>query len=145
VKVDTILSYCRYNLLIKDMDQQLTPLARCKKIGLINASPLLMGILTEAGPPPWHPAPARTKLVGAKIVELCWRNGVRVADVALRLCLDHDYVSTTLVGMSTIRQVEENIRASACVVTPELIEQIRKMVDPGAGFTWTSGREVNTP
>ena len=27
-------------------------------LGLINASPLHMGILTEAGPPAWHPAPA---------------------------------------------------------------------------------------
>ena len=88
VEVDSILSYCRYNLLIRDMDDRLTPLAKCKRIGLINASPLLMGILTEAGPPPWHPAPPSVKLAGAQIVELCKRNGVRVADVALRFCLD---------------------------------------------------------
>jgi L-galactose dehydrogenase len=144
VKVDTILSYCRYNLLINDMDERLTPLARCKKIGLINASPLLMGILTEAGPPPWHPAPARTKRVGARIVELCRLHGVRAADVALRFCLDHDYVSTTLVGMSTTRQVEDNIRASAFEIAPELMEQIRKMVEPVGDFTWPSGGEVRT-
>src|SRR5580704_15341428 len=44
--VDAILSYCRYNLLITDMDDVLTPFAERNGIGLINASPLHMGILT---------------------------------------------------------------------------------------------------
>jgi L-galactose dehydrogenase len=144
VGVDTILSYCRYNLLIRDMDERLTPLARCRKIGLINAAPLLMGILTEAGPPSWHPAPASLKLAGAKIVELCRGNGVAAASVALRFCFDHDYVATTLAGMSTRRQVEENVKASALAGTPEMMEQIRKIAEPVASFTWPSGREVNT-
>jgi len=26
------------------------------QVGLINASPLSMGLLTQEGPPPWHPA-----------------------------------------------------------------------------------------
>jgi L-galactose dehydrogenase len=143
--VDTILSYCRYNLLIRDMDERLTPLARCRKIGLINASPLLMGILTEAGPPPWHPAPASLKLAGAKIVELCRRNGVAAARVALRFCLDHDYVATTLSGMSTTRQVEENVKSCAFACGPEMMEQIQKIVEPVANLTWPSGRKVNTP
>ena len=55
--VDTILSYCRYNLLSSDMDSMLTPFARAQGIGLINASPLHMGILTTNGAPAWHPAP----------------------------------------------------------------------------------------
>jgi L-galactose dehydrogenase len=142
--VDTILSYCRYNLLIRDMDERLTPLARCGKIGLINASPLLMGILTESGPPPWHPAPASLKLAGAKIVELCRANGVAAARVALRFCFDHDYVATTLAGMSTTRQVEENLKASVFAGAPEIMEQIRKIAEPVANLAWPSGREVNT-
>jgi L-galactose dehydrogenase len=143
-QVDTILSYCRYNLLIRDMDEELTPLARCKGIGLINAAPLLMGILTEAGPPTWHPAPESFKLAGAKIVELCRRNGVRVADVALRFCLDYDYVATTLVGMSSTRQVEENVKACAYAGSPGMMQQIRKIVEPLANLSWPSGRKVNT-
>ncbi|KAK5985690.1 hypothetical protein GCK32_021834 [Trichostrongylus colubriformis] len=27
-----------------------------KGIGVLNGSPLSMGLLTERGPPPWHPA-----------------------------------------------------------------------------------------
>src|SRR4051812_18756701 len=42
VDVDTILSFCRYNLMIDDMDEILTPLCRAERIGLINAAPLHM-------------------------------------------------------------------------------------------------------
>src|SRR5436305_4610230 len=43
--VDIILSYCRYNLMVNDMDILLTPFARERGIGLINAWPLHMGLL----------------------------------------------------------------------------------------------------
>src|SRR5580698_857795 len=59
--VDVILSYCRYNLLITDMDELLTPFAMEHGVGLINASPLAMGMLTKQGPPAWHPAPAELR------------------------------------------------------------------------------------
>ena len=54
--VDTILSYCRYSLLNTDMLRVLAPLAEAQGVGLLNASPMMMGLLTEGGPPPWHPA-----------------------------------------------------------------------------------------
>jgi L-galactose dehydrogenase len=41
--VDSILSYCRYYLMVRDMDTILTPLVNEQSIGLINASPLHMG------------------------------------------------------------------------------------------------------
>src|SRR5881394_2523033 len=36
VEVDTILSYCHYNLMVTDMDEVLTPFVKGKGIGLIN-------------------------------------------------------------------------------------------------------------
>ncbi|MBC7812045.1 MAG: aldo/keto reductase, partial [Burkholderiales bacterium] len=56
--LDTILSYCHYTL----YDTTLTGFissAKSRKlnVGIINASALGMGLLTEQGPPSWHPAP----------------------------------------------------------------------------------------
>jgi len=56
-----VLSFSHYNLMITDMDDVLTPFAKRNGIGLINAAGLHMGILTEAGPPAWHPAPAEVR------------------------------------------------------------------------------------
>ena len=70
-EIDTVLSYCRYNLLDTTMDDILTPVVKKKSIGLINASPLHMRILTEKGAPDWHPAPEKV-LKGAKeAIQFC--------------------------------------------------------------------------
>jgi L-galactose dehydrogenase len=107
--VDAILSYCRYNLLITDMDDLLTPFAKLHGIGLINASPLHMGILTPNGPPPWHPASPEVKEAGREMVRFCEQQGVPASHLALQFCLAHPYVATTLAGMSTVDQVRQNV------------------------------------
>jgi len=56
VEVDTVLSFCHYNLMITDLDESLAPHCQSANIGLINASPLHMGLLTTKGGPEWHPA-----------------------------------------------------------------------------------------
>ena len=58
-EVETILSYCRYNLMDTSLDDILTPVTKARGIGLINASPLHMRVLTDKGAPAWHPAPRR--------------------------------------------------------------------------------------
>jgi L-galactose dehydrogenase len=143
VPLDTILSFCHYNLMADDMDQRLTPLCRARGIGLINAAPLHMGILTEKGPPDWHPASDAVKSAGRGIVKLCQSAGVSASDVALRFCLDHPYVSTTVVGMCRPVEIEQNLRAMAQTTDPALLEQIAKIVAPVKNQIWLQGRPEN--
>lgn len=59
--VDVILSYCHYG--INDLTlADLLPYLKSKGIGVISASPLAMGLLTENGPPEWHPASEELKV-----------------------------------------------------------------------------------
>ncbi len=141
--VDAVLSYCRYNLMITDLDELLTPVARDRGIALVNASPLHMGLLTERGAPSWHPAPDKVKQVGREVAALCRAHGVCAADVALRFCLDHPYVSTTLVGMADPNHVMENIRALDFPLDPELMRQVQVLVAPVKNLIWPSGRPEN--
>ena len=140
--VDVVLSYCRYNLFITDMDRLLTPSLRERGLGLINASPLLMGVLTDQGAPAWHPAAPGLKQAGAVAAAVCRRRGIAVSGLALQFCLDHPYVSTTLVGMSTAAQVEENVRVAAAPVDTRQIEEIRQLLAPVA-TPWPSGKPEN--
>lgn len=137
--LDSILSYCRFNLMVRDMDTFLTPLARRKSIGLINASPLHMGLLSPGGPPAWHPAPASIRAEGQRASEICRARGVRLAEVALRFCLAHPYVSTTLVGMSTTRQLEENLRALEPADDASVIAEIDAALGPNVNYVWPAG------
>ena len=138
-QVDTILSYCRYNLLITDMDDVLTPFCRDRGIGLINASPLHMRLLTDTGAPDWHPAPDEVKQAGQRAAELCRAAGANISDVAMRFCLDHPYVATVLVGMSKQRHVERNLAAMQFQPDPELMAAVREALAPVQNVTWPYG------
>jgi L-galactose dehydrogenase len=142
-QVDFVLSYCHYNLMIRDLDRILTPVAAANHIGLVNASPLHMGMLTPAGPPMWHPAPETVKKAAAKIVQLCESRGVDVTTLALRFCLDYPHVASTLVGMSSPAEVEQNLKAFDFRVDPKLLSDIEVILAPVKDKSWHSGKPDN--
>jgi L-galactose dehydrogenase len=143
VDVDTILTYCRHNLLVSDLDTALAPFAKRCGIGIINASPLHMGVLTEKGTPDWHPAPREVRDAGERVVALCREYGVDASELALRFCLDHPDVATTLVGMSSRAEVERNLKCLALRTNPKLLRGISEIVAPVLNCVWPSGRAEN--
>ncbi|MDZ7637306.1 MAG: aldo/keto reductase [Bryobacterales bacterium] len=142
-RVDAIMSYCRYNLLMDDLDNALAPYCEGQGIGLFNASPLHMRALTETGPPEWHPAPDAAKAVAATVAALCKERGARVDEVALQFCLAWPRASTTVVGMSKVSHVESNVAAMANRPDPGLLSEIAALVAPVKNAAWRCGRPEN--
>jgi L-galactose dehydrogenase len=142
-KVDFVLSYCRYNPLIQDMDLHLTPVVEREGIGLLNAAPVHLRLLTKEGALPKHPAPECVKQAGREIVQACLRHGADPAIVALRCCLRHPYAASTCVGMSNGREVEQNLTALDCEIPAELFAEIARIADPVKATTWPSGLPEN--
>jgi aryl-alcohol dehydrogenase-like predicted oxidoreductase len=138
--VDTVLSYCRYNLMLRDLDKWLAPVLQSRQIGLINASPLHMRLLTTSGAPAWHPASPAVKQAGAEVVRLC---GEKIATLALSFCLAHPYASTTLVGISNTTEVTSNLRALEERFPCSLLEQVNTIVGPVKDTVWQTGRPEN--
>jgi L-galactose dehydrogenase len=141
--VDSILTYCHYNLLNQDMDEVLTGFARERGIGLINASGLCMGLLTEQGPPDWHPAPPEVREAGRKAAEFCRQQGKDISELALRFCLDHPFVSSTLIGISTSREVEASLDLLRRSSDKEILGQVEAILAPVFNYVWPSGRPEN--
>jgi L-galactose dehydrogenase len=141
--VDSVLTYCRYNMMITDMDDVLTPVARQSGVGLINASALNMGILTERGAPDWHPAPAGLRAAGQRAVQFAKERGVSLSNQALRFCFDHTYVSSTLVGMSTREHVRANLGALQELSDPAFQREVRQLFGEFLNYVWPSGKQEN--
>jgi len=141
--VDSILSYCRYNLLDTSLAAVLAPLAAERGIGLINASPLHMGVLTARGAPDWHPAPVRVREAGRRAAVWCQEHGVDIADLAMQFALAYGGVATTLAGMSKVGHVDRNVAAASTPPDPELLAQIRALVAPVADVVWQEGMPEN--
>ncbi len=142
-EVDTILSYCRYDLADTSLQRVLAPLARERGIGLINASPLHMRLLTARGAPDWHPAPRRVRDAAAQPAALCARRGVDLADLAMQFALANPDVATTLVGMSKVRHVERNVAAAGVAPDPALLAEVRALIAPVADVAWQEGLPEN--
>jgi L-galactose dehydrogenase len=141
--VDIVMSYCRYNLLERDLDVDLAPVLKQHNIALVNASPFHMGILTRLGAPAWHPAPERVKQAGARIVKLCEERNVDLAATALRFCLQHPYITSTFVGMFQPGQVDENLKALDTRIDPALLAEIDRVAGSDLNVTWPSGLTEN--
>jgi L-galactose dehydrogenase len=143
IPLDSVLTYCRYDLLNDQMDEMLMPIAKRLGIGVLNASPLHMGILTRGGPPDWHPAPQSVRDAGRRAAEYCNQHGVDLTELALRYCFDHPLVASTLVGMSTRQHVSKNLQAITVPTDRALLEQVRLILAPVFNYVWTSGRTEN--
>lgn len=141
--VDSILSYARYNLMADDLDSLLRPFCQERGIGLINASPLHLRILTERGAPPWHLASDAVKDAGERVARLCRARGVDVSEVALKFCYDYPHTASVLVGMSKSRHVAQNLRAFDFEGREGLLDEIGEIVAPVRNQIWPSGLPEN--
>jgi L-galactose dehydrogenase len=143
VKVDNILTYCRYNLLIDDMEKTLVPFAKAHDISVVNASPLHMGIITKHGAPVWHPAPQEVREVGQQIVKLCTSRDYDASELGLKYCFSNKNVASTLVGISTEEHVDASLKALQMKDDAELLGDIAELVGPVHNFVWPSGLAEN--
>jgi L-galactose dehydrogenase len=76
-------------------------------------------------------------------VEYCRSHGANISEVALRFCLDHPYVASTLVGIGNTQQVEASLKLIAMSTDDELVRQLETILAPVFNAEWPSGRPEN--
>jgi L-galactose dehydrogenase len=140
--VDTILSYCRYSLNDTALEG-LLPFLGERGVGIINASPLSMGLLTERGAPAWHPAPEELKSACARASAHCRARGTDIAQLAVQFAVSNPAIATTLVGTANVENIEKNVAAIASPPDPELLAEVQAILEPVQNLAWPSGRPEN--
>jgi L-galactose dehydrogenase len=140
--VDAIHSYCHFCLTNTTLVQLLPYLAE-KRAGIINAAPLGMGLLTEKGPPKWHPAPARVRDVCARAVAHCQKRKVSLPRLALQFATSHRDIATTLVGTSSAKKIQECVKGLDEPLDQSLLAEVQDILTPIRNETWPSGRKEN--
>jgi aryl-alcohol dehydrogenase-like predicted oxidoreductase len=141
-EVDTILSYCHYELNDTSL-VELIPVLQAKHIGIISASPLGMGLLTERGAPEWHPAPAEIKEACAQAAAYCRRQGVDIAQLAIQFSLSNPDIATTLVSTANPQNIIKNVEWLETPLDQALLAQVQAILAPIKNQTWPSGRLEN--
>lgn len=139
--LDTVLSYSRYNLMDRSLQESLLPIAKERGTAVINASILHMGLLSERGPQDWHPAPARLKAVAQRVRDYCERQGLSVATLATQFAVANRDIAVTLLGTSSISTLESSLAAIAQPVDLAQIAAIEAVIgQENLNAAWASGR-----
>lgn len=137
--VDTILSYCRYNLNDTSL-QEITPFLQQKGIGVISASPFAMGLLIERGAPDWHPAPPTVKETCARAVNWCRDQGVSIEKLAVQFAVSNPQIASCLVGTANPTEIAQDVKWAQEPLDEDLLAAVRTILTPILNRTWRSGR-----
>lgn len=140
--IDTILSFCRYELNDTALES-LIPTCQAKGVGIINASPTGMGLLTERGVPAWHPAPPAMVTGAKRAVDFCRQQGVDIVKLAVQFCVAHPAIATTLVGTANSENIRKNIAWANEAPDFELIGQVLTLLRPIRNHNFTRGLPEN--
>jgi L-galactose dehydrogenase len=138
-RLDVVISYCHFNLQNTRLLTELLPVAEAHGVGVLNASPLAMGLLTPQGPPPWHPAPPALRDACRAAVELCREHGSDLAFLGMQFCLQEPRIPSTITGTAKPEELAVNLRALATPPDPRLLADVQAVLAPVKDATWPSG------
>nr|XP_033323562.1 L-galactose dehydrogenase-like isoform X1 [Megalopta genalis] len=128
IRISCVLCYGRLTLL-DDTLMEYIPFFKANDVGVINASLPCMGLLTNNGPPAWHPCSEQTKKICSEAGKYCKDHGVELAKLAISYGLQCKDVSTCLVGMQTLEQLKMNCEVLISGLTEKekvLLEEIQE-------------------
>ncbi|XP_011191803.1 uncharacterized protein LOC105218123 [Zeugodacus cucurbitae] len=128
--VDTILTYSRHTLL-DDSLKHYVKFFQEHNIGIVCASAHALGLLTNAGPQPWHPAHDNVKTICRKAANICKEADIELGKLAMYQFMQLDGASTFLVGMETCKLLDINLAAYYNGLSQkemEILQQLRETI-----------------
>lgn len=137
-ELDVILSYCHYSLNDTSL-LSFVPLFENKNTGIINASPLSMGLLSSRPVADWHPAGEDIRKICKQAAEFCQMNGADLSKLAIQYSVQNEKIPTTLVSTASVQNITKNIKWTDESIDMELIEKVIEILKPIHNETWPSG------
>ncbi len=134
--VESILNFCHYSL-NDDMLLDYLVFFEEKGIGVINASPFSMGLLSQRGTPDWHPAPAPLKEACAKAAAYCQEKGYPIEKLAIQFSTSlNPRIATTLFSSANPQNVLKNIDYVNQPMDEQLVKEVRTIIGDQMRVRW---------
>ena len=134
--VESILNFCHYSL----NDTLLTDYLDFFEehgVGVINASPLSMGLLSGRGAPDWHPAPASLKEACARAAAYCSEQGYPIEKLAVQFSTSlNPRIATTLFSSANPANVQRNIGYTDEPLDERLAAEVQAIIGNQMSVRW---------
>ena len=135
--VETVLNFCHYCLcddaLVDHLDY-----FEAHGIGLINASPLSMGLLSERGVPAWHPAPRPLVEACSRAADDCKQKGYPIEKLAMQFSVSNPRIPSTLFSSANPDNVRRNLAFIQEPIDWQLVQEVQDIIGEQRRVTWAN-------
>ncbi len=135
--VESILNFCHYTL-NDDALADYIGFFEQHGVGIINASPLSMGLLSERGVPAWHPAPKALVAVCQKAAEHCKAKGYPIEKLAVQYSVSFPRIASTLFSSANPANVRRNIEWANEEPDWDLVKEVKEIIGDQQRVTWAN-------
>ena len=135
--VESVLNFCHYCLnddkLVDFMD-----FFESRGIGIVNASPLSMGLLSQRGVPDWHPAPKPLVEACVKAAKHCADKGYPIERLAIQYSVSNPRIAGTLFSSANPENVKRNIQWANEEPDWELVKEVQEIIGDQKRVSWAN-------
>ena len=135
--VETVLNFCHYCLCDDALADNLDYF-EAHGIGLINASPLSMGLLSERGIPDWHPAPKLLVETCKSAAQYCKAQGYPIEKLAMQFSISNPRIPSTLFSSANPDNVRRNLQFIEEPINWQLVNEVQEIIGPAMRLTWAN-------
>lgn len=135
--VESVLNFCHY-CLCDDKIVDFLDFFEANNVGVISASPLSMGLLSERGVPDWHPAPKSLVEVCKKAAEHCKAKGYPIEKLAMQYALSNDRIATTLFSSANPANVKKNLAFIEEPIDWDLVREVQEIIGDQKRVSWAN-------
>ena len=134
--VESVLNFCHYSLNDTLLTEYLDFFEQ-HSVGVINASPLSMGLLSSRGTPDWHPAPQALKDACARAAAFCADKGYPIEKLAIQFSTSlNPRIATTLFSSANPANVQKNIDFVNDPIDGQLVKEVQRIIGDQMGARW---------
>ena len=134
--VESILNFCHYSLNDTLLADYLGFFEQ-HGVGVINASPFSMGLLSSRGAPDWHPAGKDLKNACAKAAAYCEKQGYPIDKLAIQFSTSlNPRIATTLFSSANPKNVLKNIEYVNEPMDEELVAKVQEIIGDQMFVRW---------
>jgi len=135
--VETVLNFCHYCLCDDALADHLDYF-EAHGIGLINASPLSMGLLSERGVPAWHPAPQPLVEACSRAADYCRQHGYPIEKLAMQFSVSNPRIPSTLFSSANPDNVRRNLAFIQEPIDWQMVRQVQDIIGDQRRVTWAN-------
>ena len=135
--VESVLNFCHYTLNDDALTDYLDFFEK-RGIGIINASPLSMGLLSQRGVPDWHPAPKALVEACQKAAAHCNAKGYPIERLAVQYAASNPRIASTLFSSANPDNVRRNIQWANEEPDWQLVKEVKEIIGNQQRVTWAN-------